>query len=164
MNRNGKIRRGIILTLVAAILISGCGSAGAEILLTQDTEAILPDGVHRMTLPAGMISLTPGTDEPDLKGIFQREPDLEMLVYAYDAQGATIEGTAEKLRNAGRDAELRRIGDEIFLAFRDRDDADNAPCIGYAYLYEGWMIEIAFFYSTNEAGEMTKTIMESFRE
>ena len=104
MNRNGTIRRGIILTLVAAILISCCGSAGAEILLTQDTDAILPDGVHRMTLPAGMISLTPGTDEPDLKGIFQREPDLEMLVYAYDAQGATIEGTAEKLRNAGRDA------------------------------------------------------------
>ena len=113
MNRRGRKGRILALTLAAAILLGCCGSATAELILEQDTEAILPDGEHRITLPAGMISLTPDPEESDLKGIFLREPDLEMLVYAYDGQGSTVRGLAKALREAGRDAEVRRIGGGI---------------------------------------------------
>ena len=47
---------------------------------------------------------------------------------------------------------------------RTLDEADGAPCVGYSYLYKDWMIEISFFYSTQEAADLTKTIMESFRQ
>ena len=162
MSKMRRILLGMMLILAAAIILGCFGSAKTEQFLEQDTEAILPDGEHRITLPAGMTSLMPDPEESDLKGIFIREPDLEMLVYAYDAQGSTIEGLAKALREAGREAEIRRIGEESFLVYRDRDEADGAPCIGYGYPYEGWLIEISFFYSSNEAGEMTRTIMESF--
>ena len=149
------------LTVLLCVLMAA-GSAAADILLMKDTKAILPDGVHSLTLPAGMLSQTPEAGEADLKGVFLRDPDLEMLVFAYDAQGATVDGLAEALVSAGRTAEVREIAGERFLVYQDRDEADGAPCVGYTYLYQGWFIEISFFYGSQEAANLTYTIMESF--
>ena len=154
MKKRSIRNRGIIGILLCLCLMGG--TAGAD--------AMLPDGLHRLTLPAGMVSQTPDADETNLKGIFLREPDLEMLVFAYPANGATVETLAESLAEAGREAQVRQISGELFLVYQDRDEADGAPCVGYSYLYKDWMIEISFFYSTQEAADLTKTIMESFRQ
>ncbi len=143
-------------------LTSFLSDAHADTMLTADTEAMLPDGVHCLTMPAGMVWQVPGAEETDLKGVFLREPDLEMLVFAYDAQGSTIQGLAEALIASGREAQVRTINGEEFLVYQDRDEADGTPCVGYGYLYDGWLIEISFFYASQEAADMTKTIMESF--
>ncbi|MBO4292174.1 MAG: hypothetical protein J5898_09735 [Lachnospiraceae bacterium] len=148
--------------LMLLLLLSG--NAGGEILLTNDTEAMLPDGVHLITMPAGMISQIPDPEESDLKGIFIRKPDLEMLVFAYNAGGTSVEALAEALREAGRETQIREISGERFLVYQDRDEADGAACVGYSYMYQGWMIEIAFFYGSQEAADLTAKIMESFHE
>ncbi|MBR2824520.1 MAG: hypothetical protein IKE24_12655 [Clostridia bacterium] len=159
--KNTFLRAGAAVLLLCCLLF---GLAGAEVRLTEETDVLLPDGVHRLTLPGGMVSLTPDADEPDLKGIFLREPDLEMLVFAYAAHGATAESLAQALAAAGRDAQVRDIHGERFLVYRDRDEADGTPCVGYGYMYGDWLIEISFFYSTQEAADLTKTIMESFHQ
>ena len=156
-----------VLRRMMAVWLLSCllnGMALADVILTRDTDAMLPDGQHLLTLPAGMISQTPDGDETNLKGVFLREPDLEMLVFAYRANGATVEGLAEALKEAGREAQVREIDGQMFLVYQDRDEADGTPCVGYSYLYKDWMIEISFFYSSQEAADLTKTIMESFRE
>ncbi len=151
--------RTVLLLLLTTLL---CGTALADTVLKRDTEAMLPDGVHLLTLPAGMVSQLPASDETDLKGIFLREPDLEMLVYAYPAKGATPQSLAEALVEAGRTAEVREIAGESFLVYQDRDEEDGTPCVGYSYLYRDWIIEISFFYASQEAADLTTAIMESF--
>lgn len=137
-------------------------SALGDVVLTADTAAMMPDGTHCVTLPAGMIFQMPSPEEKDLKGVFLRAPDLEMLVFAYDAQGKTVEELTQSLINAGRNAEIREVAGEQFLVYRETDDADGASCIGYGYLHDGWMIETAFFYGSQEAADLSTRIMESF--
>ena len=154
--------RNSFLAIAAMILFLLCGSASGEAELMSDTEAMMPDGLHFVTIPAGMIFQMPDPEETNLKGIFMRKPDLEMLVFAYDAQGKTVEDLTAALSEAGRTVEIREIAGERFLVYRDIDHADGTPCIGYAYLYEGWMIETSFFCGSQEAADLSTKIMESF--
>ena len=152
-----------VLTLgMILCLMLGTGPALADFRVTEAREAVLPDGVHRLTLPAGMIVSSPKPEETDLKGVFRREPDLEMLVFAWDAQGSTVEGLAEALTENGREAQVREIAGERFLVYQDADPADGAPCVGYSYLFDGWLIEIDFFYGSQDAANLTRDIMETF--
>ena len=125
-------------------------------------EIQLPDGQGVLTLPEGMISTPVSPEETDLWADYLRKPDLEMLIFCYDAQGAEPRTMAEALRNAGRTAETREIDGVEFLVFQDRDEADGAPCVGYAYVSGDALIEITFFYGSQEAMDRTYEIMESF--
>ena len=124
--------------------------------------ALLPDG-HRLTLPAGMAELPKNPEETGLEAVWALEPDLEMLIFAYDAEGSTARSLAEALREAGREAQVREIGGTEFLAYTDRDETDGALCIGYACVSEGRMIEISFFCGSRAAAEMSREIMESYQ-
>ncbi len=156
------MKRTIVMLTALIMMLTVAGTALGDIRLEKDTEAMLPDGEHLITLPAGMLSQTPDPEETALKGIFQREPDLEMLVFAYLREGKTVDDMAQDLAAAGRDAQVREIGGERFLVSQDQDEADGAYYVGYSYIYGDWVIEIAFFYSSQEAADLTKTIMESF--
>ena len=144
--------------MLLALMLLLCSTAAAE-----GQEILLPDGTHRLTVPAEMNWQAPSEEEEDLKGIFLLPPELEMLIYAYDAQGVTTQELAEALVNAGRRAELREIAGTEFLVFQDTDEADGASCVGYSYISEQKMTEITFFYSTQAAMDLTRTIMESFQ-
>ena len=126
---------------------------------------LLPDGRHLLEIPGKMIYQQPAIEEKNLKAVWLLPPDLEMLIFAYDAGGATVQGLAETLVRAGNDAEVREIAGTEFLAFQDTDDTDGAPCVGYGYVTDtGYMIEISFFYATQHAMDLTREIMESFYE
>ncbi len=146
---------GILAGLLAALTLASAAAEGREILL--------PDGAHRLTVPAEMEWQEPAGDETDLKGILLMPPELEMLIYAYDAQGLTVQGAAEALADAGRTAEVREIAGTEFLVFQDRDEADEAPCVGYSYISGEMMVEISFFYASQAAMDLTRDIMESFQ-
>ncbi len=145
-----------------AVLLYLCGPALGDVVLTAETDAMMPDGVHCVTLPAGMVFQMPSSEEKDLKGVFLRAPDLEMLVFAYDAQGKTVEELTQNLTKAGRTAEIRELAGERFLVYRETDEADGASCVGYGYLYGKWMIETVFFYGSQVAADLSTVIMESF--
>ena len=154
MNRIGKCFA--LLLAVALLAAIPAGGAAAE------REITLPDGTHFLRIPEEMIYQAPSADETSLKGIWLLEPELEMLIFSYEAQNATVDTLAEALVNAGRQAQVREIGGTEFLVFQDRDEADGAPCVGYSYLADGRMVEITFFYATQAAMDLTRTIMESY--
>ena len=147
-----------LLTVCLAATAAGCALAAGQ-------EIMLPDGQSCLTLPGEMIYQAPTQEESDLKAIYLLEPELEMLVFSYDAQGMTVQSLAEALTGGGKDAQVRQIGEVQFLVFQDRDEADGASCIGYSYITpDQRMIEISFFYSTQSAMDLTVAIMESFHQ
>ncbi len=143
--------------LAVALCLAICAGA-----LAADREYQLPDGKHFLLLPQEMTWQQPSQEETNLKGIWLLQPDLEMLVFTYEAQNATVQSLAEALTAAGRTAEVREIGGEQFLVFQDVDESDGASCLGYSYLADGMMVEISFFYSSQAAMDLTQIIMESF--
>lgn len=155
------MKRFLLITAVLT-LITGLALGGE--VLNRETDAVLPDGVHSVRIPAGMLFQEPAPEEKDLKGVFLREPDLEILVFAYDARGATVESLARALADAGRDAQIREISGEPFLVYQDQDETDGARCVGYSYLYNGWITEITFFCGSQEAADLSVSIMESFHK
>ena len=153
--RNLKFTAWLMILAVLTACLAGALGEGQEILL--------PDGVHRMTVPKEMVWQEPSSEESDLKGILLMPPELEMLVFAYESPAENVQVLAEALTNAGRPAEVREIAGMEFLVFQDRDDADGASCVGYSYLSGNLMTEISFFYSSQAAMDLTQTIMESFQ-
>ncbi len=145
-----------LLIVLLLVLFTWAGPAEGQ-------RITLPDGIHSITAAEGMVYQQPAADEADLKGVFLLPPDLEMLVFSYEMEDTTVYSLAESLVNNGRQAEVREISGVEFLVFQDVDESDGAPCIGYSYLSGGRMIEISFFYATQEAMDLTVTIMESFQ-
>ena len=154
MKRNN---RRILAGILAAILCLATGAGFAD----QSLEYCLPDGKHYLRLPMEMSWQQPSSDETDLMGIWLMPPDLEMLVFAYETQGTTVQALAEALTAAGKTAEVREIAGEDFLVFQDQDETDGASCVGYSFISEGMMVEISFFYATQAALDLTISIMES---
>ena len=154
-----KIRNRAAALMLAALMLFAATGAMAE-----GQKILLPDGTHTLTIPEEMSSQEPSSDEKDLKGIYLLPPDLEILVYAYPAQGVTVQVLAEALVEAGRQAEVRDIGGTDFLVFQDRDESDGAYCVGYGYVAGEQLVEISFFYATQAAADLTAVIMESFQE
>ena len=151
-------KRRIRAALLAALLLAVCRTGA----LAEEREIGLPDGKHFLRIPAEMIFQEPAPDENTLQGIYLLEPDLEMLVFSYEAQNATVYSLAAALREAGQQAEVREIGGTEFLVFQDWDDSDGAPCIGYSFIQDGRMTEITFFCATQAAMDLTVIIMESY--
>jgi len=154
--KNRKTGAALLLALICGMSLWG-GLAGAE-----NTTVMLPDGRHSIQIPAEMEYQAPAEEESDLRGIFLMPPELEMLVFAYEQPGLTIQELAETLTNAGRIAETRDIGGKEFLVFQDTDEADGTSCVGHGYLEGNQMVEVTFFYATQAAMDLTRTIMESF--
>jgi hypothetical protein len=60
--------------------------------------------------------------------------------------------------------ELRKINGIEMLCFRTMDESDKAPCIGYVFEDGDWLVELDFWYSTEEAANLTTQIISSIHE
>ena len=60
--------------------------------------------------------------------------------------------------------ELRSVNGVEMLCFRILDESDKAPCIGYVFEDGDWMIEVDFWYATEEAARLTGSIISSIHE
>ena len=76
----------------------------------------------------------------------------------------TLQETAESLVSSGEEAELREVNGVLMLIFRMTDEADGAPGIGYVFEDGDWIIEINFWYATQEAADETERIISSIKE
>ena len=87
---------------------------------------------------------------------------LEIDFFRYPAGQDTLLDMAQQLVSAGQEAELRKVNDLEMLVYRTVDTSlDQAPCIGYAMREGDWLIEICFWYATQEAGDLTAQIISS---
>ena len=76
----------------------------------------------------------------------------------------SLREVAESSAAKGKEVELRSINGIEMLCFRAFDESDQAPCIGYVFEDGEWMVEIDFWYATEEAAKLTATIISSIHE
>ncbi len=147
---------GRLLCVLLALLLLTAGAAAAE------KKQKLPDGNHTIILPDDMQMLQVTKSDTNLWRLFIGE-NLELEIFLYKGNGLTLEENALTLTEAGKEAELRQISDTVMLCYRDLDEADGAPCIGYVYVDGDRFIELTFWYGSEEAGQTALSVMESFQ-
>ena len=151
----------IVSLLICVILL--CGTALAE------QTVFLPNSRYTLDLPDGMKYSMP---EPEDNGMAAYTfAALEMDYVSYPNADAVRQGMSETLREtaesvaaSGEEAELREVNGVLMLIFRMTDEADGASGIGYVFEDGDWIIEINFWYATQEAADETERIISSIKE
>ena len=156
------MKRVVSVLLAAALILSLCGNAMA------DQKVQLPESSYRLTLPDGMQYDGPGGSGESFAYV-DESIGLDISFFCYDRKGKTLEAIAPEIREQCDSASIRQIRDGIkALVYEVRDPADppekGMKCIGYV-LEDGDRIqEICFWYATQKAADLTKTIIESLRK
>jgi len=150
-----------LFSALFCLILLGCLTLAGAALADQTVN--LPESSWSLLLPDGM------TYDPPLEGedcLFAWVSDtLEMDVFRYPAGKATLREMAEQLVSAGQEAELRNVSGVEMLCYRAVDTSlDQAPCIGYAMREGESIIEICFWYATQEAGDLTEQIISSISQ
>ena len=147
---------------VLVCLLVLLGSAAAE------QSVVLPGGNYVIELPDWMEYSEPVDGDAGVEAYISADLEMDLISYTREdavriGLGQSLKETAQMQREAGSDTEIRNVNGIEMLCFRTVDDADGAPCIGYVFEDGELIIEIDFWYGTQEAGDMTKTIMETIR-
>lgn len=145
--------------LACALTLFGCAFAEQTVRL--------PDSRYAVEVPDWM-RFRPDPEYPEIHAYTSEMLEMDYTSYLKTAtlsmdSGKTLRETVRELADSGAEAELREINGIEMICFRAVDSADGAPCIGYVFEDGDRMIEIDFWYSTQEAANLTKTIMESIR-
>ena len=150
----------VISFLTCMVLLFGIAAA-------EQTVA-LPDSRYVIDVPNEMKYSAP--DQADNGVQAYKSDTLEMDYLSYSLEEATALGisgnmqeTAELLAAGGAEAEVYEVNGIEMLVYRLMDDADGAPGIGYVFADGNSIIEIIFWYATQDAAETTKMIMETIR-
>ena len=151
-----------IIGLVVCLMMLG------GIAMADQTIELLPGCRYVVDIPDDMEYESPEASENGVETYFSS--DLEMDCFSYPKSEAVELGMAETLKETvkaltekGWEAELRKVNGIAMVCVRMKDEADEAPGIAYIFEDGDLMIEIDFWYATQEAAERTKTIMETIR-
>ena len=144
--------------LVLLILLFGCAAA--------EQTVFLPQSRYALTLPDGMVYSAPEPEDFGVRAFVSAALEMDYRSYPREEAAAfglmpTMRESAEALAALGAEAELREVNGIEMLVYRVTDDADGAPCIGYVFEDGDRIVEIFFWYATQEAADLTKQIMES---
>ena len=154
------MKKAVSLLVFMALLFS-CAAA--------DQAVELPGNRYVIFLPEGMKYSAPAEGDARVQAYISEELEMDYLAYSREeATGfgmlPTLRETAEKLKENGTEAELREAGGVEMLVYRLTDDADGAQGICYVFEDGDTVIEVIFWFATQDAAERSKTIMESIRE
>ena len=135
-------------------------------LAAAEQEVQLQESRFRLTLPDWMTYEAPMDKDLGVHAYTSNILEMDYSVYpkaeaVRQGMPETLLDTAKSWVNQGRDAELRRVNGIEMLCFRVIDEADGTPCIAYVFEDTGWLIEISFWYATQEAADLTAEIMTS---
>ncbi len=128
----------------------------------------LPESRYVIDVPDGMKYSPPEPKDNGIEAYISETLEMDYRSYSREEALAigfseNLQETAELLAAAGAEAEIYEVNGVEMLVYRFTDEADGAPGISYAFADGDRMIEIIFWYATQEAADMTKTIMESIR-
>ena len=139
------------------------------VFAAAEQEVVLPGGRYVISVPDRMEYSAPEAGDSGVEAYVSETLEMDWLSYQKtetERRGMkeTLRATAEDLAARGADIELREVNGIEMLCFRITDDADGAPCITYVFEDGEMLIEINFWYATQEAADETAAIMESIRE
>ena len=145
--------------LICIVLLFSCAAA-------EQTVAP-PESRYVIDVPAEMEYSAPEAEDLGVHAYISETLEMD---YRSDpreetafGQAASLRETAETLAAGGADVEMREVNGIEMLVYRVTDEADGAPCIGYVFEDGDRIIEIFFWYATQEAADTSKAIMESIR-
>ena len=151
----------IICLLACMLMLFGCAQAEQSVRLPHSRYSVeVPDWMRYSEA------------QEEYNGVEAYVSEMLEIDYTAYPKGTMIgPDKAESLREVaensaarGKEVELRRISGIEMLCFRTVDESDKAPCIGYVFEDGEWMVEIDFWYATEEAAELTATIISSIHE
>ena len=151
----------IISLFICVILL--CGSALAEQTVS------LPNSRYTLELPDGMKYSMPEPEDYGMAAYTSEALEVDYVSYlkadaVRQGMAETLRETAEILAESGEETELREVNGILMLIFRMTDEADGASGIGYVFEDGDWIIEINFWYATQEAADETERIISSIKE
>ena len=146
--------------LVIMVLLFGC--AAAEQAVT------LPGGRYVIDVPDWMDYSDAVDGDAGVEAYISKDLEMDYISYRKEeaaalGMAASLRETAAQQREAGAKVELRKVNGIEMLVFRLKDEEDGTPCIGYVFEDGDTLIEIDFWYATQEAADETVRIMESIR-
>ena len=149
------MKRAISFLICTVLLL---GSAAAE------QTVVLPESRYVIDVPDDL-KYSPAEDgDEGIEAYISDTLEMDYCSYPTAEDAPTLQERAEKLAADGTDAEVRMVNGIEMLVYRVTDEADGAPCIGYAFMDGTQTIEIFFWYATQEAADLTRRIMETIRE
>ena len=142
--------------LICTVLLLGFAAA--------EQTVVLPESRYVIDVPDDL-KYSPAEDgDEGIEAYISDTLEMDYCSYPATEDALTLQERAEKLAADGTDAEMRTVNGIEMLVYRVTDEADGAPCIGYAFVDGTRTVEVFVWYATQEAADMTKTIMESIRE
>lgn len=152
-----------IISVILVSLILLFSSALAEQRVT------LPNSRYVIEVPDWMHYSEPANEFDGVEAYLSET--LEIDYTSYPKATLIGAGTAGSLRQVaeitaakGKEAELRSVNGIEMLCFRTMDESDKTPCIGYVFEDGNWIVEIDFWYATEEAANLTAAIISSIHE
>ena len=154
------MKKGVSLLICIVLLLS---FAAAEKTI------VLPDSRYAIDVPDWMEYSAPEEEDNGVQAYISDTLEMDYLTYTHEEAVAlgfsdTMQETAEKLASGGVEAELYDVNGIEMLVYRLTDDADGTPGIGYAFADGDRIVEVIFWYATQEAAEASKSIMETIRK
>ena len=161
INRKGNGTMKKVLGLLICVMLLG-SFAAAEQTVT------LANSRYTVDVPDDMEYSAAEETESGMEAYYSDTIEMDYVSYPKSAaksigMGETLQETAEKLMEDGNEIELRDVNGIEMVCFRVTDREDGAPCIGYVFEDGDWMIEIDFWYATQEAADRTTEIISSIR-
>ena len=147
--------------LVCMALLFSCAAAEQTVQL--------PRSRYVVDLPDDMDYSAPEDTDAGVEAYISRYLEMDLLYYPKAemkklGMADTLLETVQDRAAAGMDVELRDVNGIEILVYWVTDEADGAPGIGYVFEDGEWMIEVLFWYATQEAADRTTAIMSSIRE
>ena len=159
----GKRMKRLAGLVICLVMLFGCAAAEQRVTLPNSRYAIeIPDWMRYSS----------SDEEEAYKGVEAYVSEMLEIDYtAYPKATLIGPGAAGSLREVaevsaakGNEVELRSINGIEMLCFRTMDESDKAPCIGYVFVDGEWIVEVDFWYSTQEAADLTTSIISSIHE
>ena len=153
------MKKGFALLICIALLF-GCAAA--------DRAVVLPGSRYVIDVPEGMVYSEPQGGDDGVYAYISDILEMDYLSYTLEDTAApdpseSLKDRAKKLEADGLDVELRQVNGIDMIVYRIMDEADGAPGIGYVLEDGETVVEVIFWYATQDAAETAKTIMESIR-
>ena len=154
-------RRHFPVFLLCLTLLLGCAQAERSVML--------PNSRYIIEVPDWMRYSEPEDDYSGVEAYVSEMLEIDYTSYPRATMIATgaagsLREVAENSAAKGKEVELRSVNGIEMLCFRTMDESDQAPCIGYVFEDGEWMIEIDFWYATEEAANLTTSIISSIHQ